>query len=114
MTSGGCGSSPGCAPTWCTTDPVLGAAGEAAGAGADQDLRGRLHPGHRHCPGDDRGADRRAAQPGALADLAIGRCGAKRAELAAALDGRLEDHHSDLARILLDQIAALTTGRSTS
>jgi transposase len=45
--------------------------------------------------------------PGALADLAIGKARAKRAELAAALDGRWEDHHSVQARILLDNIATL-------
>ena len=32
---------------------------------------------------------------------------AKRADLAEALDGRFEDHHAELARILLDQIDAL-------
>jgi len=45
--------------------------------------------------------------PRALADLAIGKARAKRAELAAALDGRWEDHHSVQARILLDNIATL-------
>jgi len=46
--------------------------------------------------------------PKILADLAVGKLRAKRAELAEALDGRFEDHHGDLARILLDQIDALT------
>jgi transposase len=46
--------------------------------------------------------------PKVLADLAIGRMRAKRKELAEALDGRFEDHHAELARILLDQIDALT------
>jgi transposase len=46
--------------------------------------------------------------PKALADLAIGRMRPKRAALAEALDGRFEDHHGELARILLDQIDALT------
>ena len=45
--------------------------------------------------------------PRALADLAIGKARAKRAELAAALEGRWEDHHSVQARILLDNISAL-------
>ena len=45
--------------------------------------------------------------PKALADLAIGKARAKRAELAAALEGRWEDHHSVQARILLDNISAL-------
>ena len=45
--------------------------------------------------------------PRALADLAIGKARAKRAELAVALEGRWEDHHSIQARILLDNIAAL-------
>ena len=47
--------------------------------------------------------------PKALADLAIGRMRAKRRELAGALDGRFEDRHGELARILLDQIGALTS-----
>jgi transposase len=46
--------------------------------------------------------------PRALADLAIGRMRAKRKELAEALEGRFEDHHAELARILLDQIDALS------
>ena len=46
--------------------------------------------------------------PKVLADMAIGRMRAKRKELAEALDGRFEDHHGELARILLDQIDALT------
>ena len=46
--------------------------------------------------------------PKILADLAIGRMRAKRAQLAEALDGRFEPHHGELARILLDQIDALT------
>jgi transposase len=54
--------------------------------------------------------------PRALADLAIGRMRPKRAALAEALDGRFEDHHGELARILLDQIDALTgqTGQLTA
>jgi transposase len=46
--------------------------------------------------------------PRMLADLAKGRMRSKRAELAEALDGQFEDHHGELARILLDQIDALT------
>jgi transposase len=46
--------------------------------------------------------------PAALADLALGRMRRKRADLIQALEGRWEDHHSELARILLDQIDALT------
>jgi transposase len=45
--------------------------------------------------------------PEILAELALGRARARRAELAAALEGRWEDHHSVQARILLDNIAAL-------
>ena len=48
------------------------------------------------------------SNPKALADLAIGKMRAKRKELTEALDGRFEDHHAELARILLDQIDALT------
>jgi transposase len=46
--------------------------------------------------------------PKVLADLAVGRMRAKRKELAEALEGRFEEHHGELARILLDQIDALT------
>ena len=42
--------------------------------------------------------------PGRLADLARGKMKAKRSELIAALDGRFDDHHRELARMLLDQI----------
>jgi transposase len=46
--------------------------------------------------------------PRALADLARGRMKAKRAGLTEALTGRFDDHHAELARILLDQIDGLT------
>src|SRR5262249_12700286 len=46
--------------------------------------------------------------PKAIADLAIGKMRAKRRELAGALNGKLEDHHAELARMLLDQAGALT------
>src|SRR5436190_14729326 len=46
--------------------------------------------------------------PKAIADPAKGRLRPKRAELAEALDGRFEPHHGELARIMLDQIDALT------
>ena len=63
-------------------DPVLGTAGKATRARADQDLRGRLHPGHRLRPGDDRGADRRPARPARSSRTwPSARMRAKRAEL---------------------------------
>jgi transposase len=46
--------------------------------------------------------------PEALADLARGVMRSKRHELVRALDGRFEDHHGELARILLGQIDSLT------
>jgi transposase len=46
--------------------------------------------------------------PRTLAELAIGKARSKKAELAEALDGDWQPHHSELARILLDQIDALT------
>ena len=46
--------------------------------------------------------------PRALADLARGRMRAKRAALIEALNGRFDDHHAELARMLLDQIDALS------
>jgi transposase len=46
--------------------------------------------------------------PRRLADLARGRMKTKRPALIKALDGRFDDHHGELARMLLDQIDALT------
>ena len=46
--------------------------------------------------------------PNVLADLAQGRLNAKRAALIEALNGRFDDHHGDLSRLLLDQIDACT------
>jgi transposase len=46
--------------------------------------------------------------PRALADLARGRMKARRAELIEALNGRFDEHHAELARMLLDQIDALS------
>jgi transposase len=45
--------------------------------------------------------------PRRLADLARGRMKTKRSDLIAALDGRFDEHHGELARMLLDQIDAL-------
>jgi transposase len=45
--------------------------------------------------------------PKALAELAKGRMRGKRAALVQALTGRFNDHHAELARMLLDQIDAL-------
>jgi transposase len=50
---------------------------------------------------------------GRLADLARGKMKAKRSELIAALDGRFDDHHRELARMLLDQIDTLTAQIAT-
>jgi transposase len=44
--------------------------------------------------------------PKVLAGLARGKLKARRAELLEALNGRFDDHHADLARVLLDQIDA--------
>jgi transposase len=46
--------------------------------------------------------------PKVLAGLAKGRMRAKHAALVQAMTGRFDDHHSELARVLLDQIDALT------
>jgi transposase len=47
--------------------------------------------------------------PQVLASLARGRLQAKHPALVQALTGRFDDHHAELARILLDQIDALST-----
>jgi transposase len=46
--------------------------------------------------------------PNVLAELARGRLRVKRAALVQALTGRFDDHHAELARMLLDQIDALS------
>ncbi|MGZ6589903.1 MAG: IS110 family transposase, partial [Solirubrobacteraceae bacterium] len=51
--------------------------------------------------------------PRRLADLARGRMKTKRSALIAALDGRFDDHHAELARMLLDQIDTLTAQITT-
>ena len=54
--------------------------------------------------------------PKVLAGLARGRMRVKHAALVEALTGRFDDHHAELARMLLDQIDALTAqiGRLTT
>jgi transposase len=47
--------------------------------------------------------------PYRLAELARGKMKAKRSELITALDGHFDEHHAELARLLLSQIDALTT-----
>jgi transposase len=47
-------------------------------------------------------------EPGVLAGLARGKMKAKHAALVEALTGRFDDHHAELARMLLDQIDTLT------
>jgi transposase len=51
--------------------------------------------------------------PRRLAELARGRMKAKRSELITALDGRFDDHHAELATMLLRQIDALTAQINT-
>src|SRR4029077_10341648 len=47
--------------------------------------------------------------PYRLAELARGKMKAKRSQLITALDGRFDEHHGELARMLLGQIDALDT-----
>src|ERR1700682_2901677 len=51
--------------------------------------------------------------PRRLADLARGRMKTKRSALITALDGRFDDHHAELARMLLDQIDTLSAQIAT-
>jgi transposase len=51
--------------------------------------------------------------PRRLADLARGRMKTKRSALIKALDGRFDDHHGELARMLLDQIDTLSAQINT-
>ena len=51
--------------------------------------------------------------PRRIADLARGKMKVKRSALINALDGRFDDHHGELARMLLDQIDTLTAQIAT-
>jgi transposase len=46
--------------------------------------------------------------PNVLADMALGKMRPKHAALVEALNGHFDDHHAELARMLLDQVDALT------
>ena len=46
--------------------------------------------------------------PHVLADMALGKLRPKHSALVEALNGRFDDHHAELARMLLDQVDALT------
>lgn len=50
----------------------------------------------------------RQRNPKVLAGMALGRMRLKHADLVEALTGQFDDHHAELARMLLDQIDALT------
>ncbi len=51
--------------------------------------------------------------PKQLAGLARGRMRVKHAALIETLDVRFDDHHAELARILLDQVDGRSTDRSS-
>ena len=108
--SASCGTTPGCAPTWSTSGPGTGpgwrscsktrlikvsAVASTMTTKSVRDMIEALIAGER--------------SPRALADLARGRMKARRAELIEALNGRFDEHHAELARMLLDQIDALST-----
>ena len=48
------------------------------------------------------------ADPVVLAKMALGRMRPKHGALVEALNGRFDDHHAELARMLLDQIDSLS------
>ena len=65
---------------------------------------------HRLGPGHDRGADRRGTRPsGSWPGWPAAECGVKHAALVEALTGEFDDHHAELAQILLTQIDYLTS-----
>ena len=67
-------------------------------------------------PGHDRGADRRRARPAGAGRAGPRPDAGQARRLVQALTGRFDDHHAELARMLLDQIDALTAqiGRLTT
>ena len=62
---------------------------------------------HRVRAGHDQGDDRRGTGPAGAGGLARTRMKAKHDDLVQALDGMFDDHHGELAGLLLDQIAFL-------
>ncbi len=91
------------------TLPAQAAPREAARGRADQAVVGGDRPARDVGAGDDRSAHRRRTRPARSSPTwPAGSCNAKRAALLEALNGRFDDHHADLARLLLDQIDACT------
>jgi transposase len=88
-------------------DPLLAAAGKAAGKRAGQGLFRGQQADHRLGTGHDQGDDRGPGDPHQLAALARTRMKARHDDLVEALDGMFDDHHGELAGLLLDQIAGL-------
>ena len=70
--SGNCATCAVTGAPWCTSGPGEAAGGEAAGRYPDQALGGDLRDLRQVRPGHAGGADRRPADPAALADLARG------------------------------------------
>ena len=104
------GVTPGCAPTWSASGPGTGRGWRSCWNGALIKISAVFSKlDHRYGAGDDRGADRRAAEPedpgGAWPSAGMQQAG--RAGRGAGRDCS-QPHHSELARILLDQIDALT------
>ena len=89
--------------------PPLAAAGEAARRRTDQGHHGGVEDHHMSVRDMVDALIRGERNPEALADLARGVMRHKRRELVRALDGRFDDHHAELAKILLGQIDSLTT-----
>jgi transposase len=87
---------------------AIGNGWKAARRRGDQGVGRGLYLGHPLGARHARSAHRREQDPRRLADLARGRLRAKRSELLAALDSRFDDHHAELARLLLAQIDSLT------
>ena len=96
------------------THPVLATPGEAPRRLADQGVVGGLHAGHPVGPRHVEALIGGERDPRVLAGLARGKMKAKHAALVEALTGRFDDHHAELARMLLDQIDAPDHARSTS
>ena len=74
---------------------------------------GGLRAGHHVGAGHDRGADRRRTRPAGAGRAGPGPDEGQARRAVEALTGRFDDHHAELARMLLDQIDALTP-RSTA
>ena len=91
-----------------TNGPASGSGWKSCSKTRWSSLDGGLHDGHAVPGAMIEALIAGQREPSRLAGLARGRMKTKRAELIEALGGRFDDHHAELAQMLLSQIDVLT------